>query len=175
MKIQIICSVGLVLLLVSMAAAQKVYVDYNHGTDFKRFKTYAWGQGQHPNSIQDSIMLQNVQQEINSQVSGKGLQMVQENQSPDLIVVLSIGMKQQTSYEAWGTGDGWRMGGGTGQITPETSNVGTLVVDLYDANAKRMVWRGMAQDTLSSKSSKNEKQVSKAIDKMFKQYPKLGI
>lgn len=120
-------------------------------------------------------MQQNVQQEINSQVSGKGLQMVQENQNPDLIVVLSIGMKQQTSYEAWGNSDDWRMGGGMGQITPETSNVGTLVVVLYDANAKQMVWRGMAQDMLSSKSSKNEKQISKAIDKMFKQYPKLGI
>lgn len=171
MKTQITCSVGLALLLVTMAAAQKVYVDYNHGTDFKKFKTYAWGQGPNPNSIQDSIMLQNVQQEINSQLSVKGLQMVPENQNPDLIVVLSSGVKQQTSYNAWGTGGGWRMGGGMGQITPETSNIGTLVVDLYDANAKQMVWRGMAQDTLSSKSSKNEKEISKAVEKMFKQYP----
>jgi hypothetical protein len=85
-------------------------VDYNHGTDFKKFRTYAWGQAHNPNAIQDSIMLQNVQQEINSQLSVKGLQMVQENQNPDLVVVLSSGVKQQTSYNAWGTGGGWRMG-----------------------------------------------------------------
>ena len=56
-------------------------------------------------------------------------------------------------------------------VTPETSDVGTLVVDVYDANGKQMIWRGISQDTLSTKGSKNEKEMNKAIVKMFKQYP----
>jgi len=56
-------------------------------------------------------------------------------------------------------------------VTPETSDVGTLVVDIYDANGKQMIWRGISQDTLSTKGSKNEKEMNKAIEKMFKQYP----
>ena len=79
-------------------------------------------------------------------------------------------MKQQTSYDAWGTG-GWRWGGGMGEITPETSEEGTLVVDIFDANGKQMIWRGISQGTLSTKGSKNEKEITKAIEKMFKKYP----
>jgi hypothetical protein len=161
---------ALMCLFATLALAQKVYVDYNHATDFSKFKTYAWGQGQNPNAIQNSIALQNAQQEVNSQLAVKGLQMVQESQNPDIIVVLNSGVKQETSYNAWGTG-GWRVGGGMSEITPETSNVGTLVVDIYDAKGKQMVWRGISQGTLSTKSSKNEKEINKAIAKMFKQYP----
>ena len=153
-KLRSVSFTALMCLLSTLALAQKVYVDYNHATDFAKFKTYAWGQGQNPNAIQDSILLQAAQQDINSQLAAKGLQMVEESQNPDLIVVMSSGIKQQTSYNAWGTG-GWRMGGGMTSITPETSDVGTLVVDLYDANGKQMVWRGISQGTLSSKSSKN--------------------
>jgi Domain of unknown function (DUF4136) len=170
MKTRIALSLLALFLLASSAIAESVYVDYNHEIDFSKFKTYAWGQGPNPNAIQDSILLQTAQQDINSQLGAKGLQMVQESQNPDLIVVLSSGLKQQTSYNAWGTG-GWRWGGGMASVTPETSDVGTLVVDVYDANGKQMIWRGISQDTLSTKGSKNEKEMNKAIDKMFKQFP----
>jgi Domain of unknown function (DUF4136) len=170
MKIVIARSVAFTVIVSTIAFAQSVYVDYNHAIDFSKFKTYAWGQGANPNAIQDSILLQSAQNEINSQLSAKGLQMVQESQNPDLVVVLSSGLKQETSYNAWGTG-GWRWGGGMASISPETSDVGTLVVDIYDANGKQMVWRGISQKTLSTKGSKNEKELNKAIDKMFQQYP----
>jgi hypothetical protein len=170
MKTRITFCAMLVCLLSTIALAESVYVDYNHAIDFSKFKTYAWGQGPNPNAIQDSILLQSAQSEINSQLGMKGLQMVQESQNPDIVVVMSSGLKQQTSYNAWGTG-GWRWGGGMGAITPETSNIGTLVVDIYDANGKQMIWRGISQDTLSTKGSKNEKEMNKAIEKMFKQYP----
>lgn len=159
-----------VFLITTMAVAQKVFVDYNHSVDFSQFKTYAWGQGANPNAIQDSIMLQNAQSEINSQLQSRGLQMVQESQNPDVIIVMSAGLKQQTSYNAWGTG-GWGWGGGMGEITPETTNIGTLLVDMYEVKGKRLVWRGIAQDALSTKSEKNSKMINKAITKMFEKYP----
>lgn len=160
----------LICLFSAFAAAQSVYVDYNHNVDFTKFKTYAWGQGANANAISDSILAQSAQQEIDSQLAAKGLQKVQESEHPDLIVVTSSGMKQQTSYNAWGTG-GWRWGGGMTEVTPETTNVGTLVVDIYDANGQKMIWRGISHGTLSNKGTKNEKEMSKAVEKMFKQYP----
>lgn len=171
MKTRIACYAALICLLSTIAVGQKVYTDYNHNVDFSKFKTYAWGQGPNPNAIQDSIMMQNTQQAVNSQLAMKGLQMVQESQNPDLIVVASGGMKQQTAYNAWGTGGGWRWGGGMAEITPETFDTGTLVVDIYDANGKTMIWRGISQGTLSTKSSKNEKEMNKAVEKMFKKFP----
>jgi hypothetical protein len=170
MKVKVAVCTTLISLWSVAAVAQTVYVDYNHNVDFTHFKTYAWGQNANPNAIQDSIMMQSAQQSIDSQLTAKGLQKVQESQNPDLIVVASSGMKNQTSYNEWGTG-GWAMGGGMATVTPETTHVGTLVVDLYDANGKKMVWRGVAQSALSNKGEKNEKKLNKSIEKMFKQYP----
>jgi Domain of unknown function (DUF4136) len=78
-------------------------------------------------------------------------------------------MQQQTSYSAWGMRG---IGGGMGGITPEQSLEGTLIVNLYDAKNQTLIWRGIAQDTLSNKGNKNQEMVEKAVQKMFKQWPK---
>src|SRR5271167_3437906 len=102
-------------------------------------------------------------------MQGKGLQMVQESQNPDIILTASGGMKQQTSYSAWGMRG---IGGGMGGISPEQNVEATLVVSLYDAKQKSLVWRGIGQDTLSNNGNKNQEQLGKAVTKMFKQWPK---
>jgi Domain of unknown function (DUF4136) len=79
-------------------------------------------------------------------LQGKGLQKVQESAHPDLLVTASGGMRQQTSYTAMGMRG---FGGGMGTITPQQNVEGTLIVDLYGAQSKSLVWRGIAQDTLS--------------------------
>jgi hypothetical protein len=48
------------------------------------------------------------------------------------------------------------IGGGMGSITPEQNVIGTLIVDLYDAKAQSLVWRGIAQDTLNNKGDENQ-------------------
>jgi hypothetical protein len=95
--------------------------------------------------------------------------MVPENQNPDLIVTMGGGAREQTSYSAWGMRG---IGGGMGEITPEQNVEGTMVVNLYDTKTKSLVWRGIAENSLDKSGEKNQKHVAKAIDKMFKQWPK---
>jgi len=135
---------------------------------FAQYHTYAWG-SDNANQVEDSILAQVAQQDIDTAMQAKGLQKVEESQNPDLLLTASGGMKQQTSYTAWGMRG---IGGGMGSITPEQNVVGTLIVDLYDAKAKSLVWRGIGQDTLSNNGDKNQQEVGKAVQKMFKQWPK---
>ena len=46
-----------------------------------------------------------------------------------------------------GFGGGWRWGGGFGDATTTVDHykVGTLVVDLFDAQTKQLVWRGSSR------------------------------
>ena len=69
--------------------------------------------------------------------------------------------------------DGWRWGGGFGEATTteSTYDVGTLVVDLFDSNTKKLIWRGSSSDALSAKSAKNIKNLNKGVDKMFEHFP----
>jgi hypothetical protein len=158
----------LVCITCAIAVGQQVSVNYNQSQDFSKFHTYAWGSN-NANQIQNSILAQVAQQDINSAMQSKGLQMVQEPQNPDLLLTANGGMRQQTSYTAWGMRG---IGGGMGGITPQQNVEATLIVDLYDAKNQTLVWRGIAQDTLSNNGNKNQKMVGKAVQKMFKKWPK---
>lgn len=49
--------------------------------------------------------------------------------------------------------------------------MGTLILDMYDAQTKQLLWRGTSEDTLSDKPQKNENKLDKAVEKMFKNFP----
>ena len=147
---------------------QQVSVNYNHSQSFSSYHTYAWASN-NINQIQNSILAQVAQQDVDTAMQGKGLQKVQESQKPDIILLASGGMRQQTSYNAWGMRG---IGGGVGGITPQQNVEATLIVDLHDAKSQSLIWRGIAQETLSNNGDKNQKMVQSAISKMFKQWPK---
>jgi Domain of unknown function (DUF4136) len=157
----------MVLCMASVAVGQTVSVNYNHSQSFSQYHTYAWGSN-NANQIQNSILAQVAQQDIDTALQAKGLQKVQESQKPDLILTVSGGLKQQTSYTAWGMRG---IGGGMGGISPQQNVEGTMIVDLYDAKTQSLVWRGIGQDTLTSNGNKNQQIVQRAIQKMFKQWP----
>jgi len=168
MKTKFALCTMLVWITSAVAVGQQVSVNYNHSQSFSQYHTYAWGSN-NTNQIQNSILAQVAQQDIDTALQGKGLQKVPESQKPDLILVVSGGMRQQTSYSAWGMRG---IGGGMGGITPQQNVEATLIVDLYDAKTQSLVWRGIGQDTLSNNGNKNQQIVGNAVNKMFKQWPK---
>jgi hypothetical protein len=152
----------------TIAVGQQVSVNYDHNASFAQYHTYAWGSN-NANQVRNSILAQVAQQDINTAMQGKGFQMVQESQNPDIILTASGGEREQTSYSAWGMRG---IGGGMGGISPEQNVEATLVVSLYDAKAQSLIWRGIAQNTLNNNGNKNQEMVERAVTKMFKQWPK---
>jgi hypothetical protein len=78
-----------------------------------------------------------------------------------------------TFYDGFGGGWGWRGFGGFGDATTTEHDYkeGTLVVDMYDAKSKKLIWRGSTEDSLSGKPANNEKNLEKGVAKMFKAFP----
>ena len=155
-------------MLAGSALAQQVSVNYNHSASFANYHTYAWGSN-NKNEIQNSILAQVAQQDIESAMAAKGFQKVSEDQNPDLILTASGGEHEQTSWNAWGMRG---IGGGMGGISPQQNVEATMVVSLYDLKAKELVWRGIAENTLGNNGNKNQDMIHKAVQKMFKQWPK---
>jgi hypothetical protein len=167
MRTRFVLCAMLVSIAATIAVGQQVSVNYNHSQDFTQFHTYAF-ENNNPNQIANSILAQSALSDINAALQGKGLSKVEMSANPDLILLLSGGLQQQTSYSAWGMRG---FGGGMGGISPEQNVIGTIVVDLYDAKNKQLVWRGIGQNTLNNNGNKNQQMVDKAVQKMFKQYP----
>lgn len=152
-----------------VAQGQDVRHNFMPGVDFSRFHTYKWVSiegGGHPNQIVDA----EIKQSVDSQLASKGLTKTGDDKA-DLYVGYQVAVDQQKQWNAWGTGRGF--GGGMGQATQSTINVGSLVLDMYDPNTKQLVWTGTATKTIdpSSNQEKNQKNLNKAMQKLLKDYP----
>jgi hypothetical protein len=152
------------------ALAQEVKVNYNQSKDFSTYHTYAWGEKLNPNNVKNLALAEEVRKQINLQLQKRGLALVKESQSPDLVLVVSGGSKTHTTYSNYDP-SGTILTAGTDYGVAQTTDVGALVVDIYDVKAKQVVWRGTATGILRKDNSKNLKLVDDVVDKMFKKYP----
>jgi hypothetical protein len=164
MKLRIVSTLALASLMATAAFAQHVTTDSAPGAPFASYRTFAWTPGT-PAAI--SLTEQRIHADVNSQLQAKGL--TQVNANPDLYVATHVMKQQVPEVIADGFGPWWGYGGGMAAV--QTYTKGTIVVDLYDAATKKMVWRGVATSTLSSKPSKNTVKLDKALTKMFERYP----
>ncbi|UCF38889.1 MAG: DUF4136 domain-containing protein [Acidobacteriota bacterium] len=169
----------LFLLLFSSACDLKTTVDYDRNADFSAVKTYAWAE-QEQAEIND-LNQKRIVSAVESQLALKGLKAVDSD--PDVYVAYFTDDDEQvvvdTTHMGYGYGPGmyWDpfWGGGMGMST-STSRVrtytqGTLVVDLYHADEKQLVWRGVVTATVNEDPRKLEKQINKGVAKLFKKYP----
>src|SRR5215470_18629710 len=157
------------------AFAQDVKVDFDKDANFAHIKSFVAKIG---TSWHNQISEKRVLTEIEQSLVEKGWQKAPDEASADALVVLHGATEKEktlnTFYSGGYGGYGWRgWGGGMGSATTTTSEylVGTLVVDIFDAKSKQLMFRGIAQDELSDKPEKNQKKLAKASDKMFKDFP----
>jgi hypothetical protein len=167
----IFVSAGIALLFASASFAQQVKTDYDRSANFSQYKTYSWQKVQ----TQDPLWVDRIKEAVNADLTAKGLTPV-ESGGDIAIIAMETTKNQQTLntfYDGFGGGWGWRWGGGLGDATTTVDNykVGTLVVDLFDAHTKQLLWRGSSSDTLSDKSDKNIKNLDKGVQKMFDHFP----
>ena len=160
-------SVVLLMVAVTGAYAQKVSIDSDPAASFGSYKTYAWAKGTpSPNPLGE----QRIHDGVMAQLATKGL--VQASGAPDLFVSTHMTAHEEKELVTSGFGYGpWWGSGGYATASVHTYVKGTLLVDLYDAKTRKLVWRGTAVGTASDKPSKNTEKLNKALNKMFAKYP----
>src|SRR5260370_36113884 len=166
---KILASAGILVLAATASFAQQVKTDYDRSTDFNQYKTYSWERVQ----TQDPLWVDRIEQSVNAALAAKGWTQVSSGGNV-AIVAIEMTRTQQTLDTFYnGFRGGWRWGGGFGDATTTVDNykVGDLVVDLFDSNNKKLIWRGSASDTLSNKSDKNIQNLDKSVQKMFNHFP----
>jgi hypothetical protein len=172
------------------AYADKPQIQWDEAYDFTNVKTFQWNP-QAASQLEKSnpFMHSRVVAAIEYELTGTGLTEVQSN--PDVFVTYHTATENKVRLESdsygygfagyggpgWGRyGYGYGVGIG-GPISTTTRVVeyeeGTLVVDIWDARSKQLVWRGTASRVFSEDMSKAEGQVVKIIKQMASQSKKL--
>jgi len=176
MKVQntVFVSIAMFFVLTAASFAQQVKTDYDHNANFGQYKTYSWEKVQ----TKDPLMVDRIKDAVNAALTAKGWTQV-DSGGDVCIVAMEITRNQQTLntlYDGFGGGWRWRGFGGFGEATTttETYQVGTLVVDLFAAASKNLIWRGSSSNTLSNNADKNTRNLDKGVQKMFEHFPPLA-
>jgi hypothetical protein len=150
------------------AERQAIKSTYLPGIDFSRYHTYKWvevkGQ-QHPDPNKDA----EIKQLIESQLATRGL--TKTDGIADLNVDYQVAItkaEKWEAYEDWST-DWTGIAGRVPTKQKVTIKVGTLVVDMYDRAAKKLVWSGTA--TKSVDASHNQQRTKQAVQGLLKDFP----
>jgi hypothetical protein len=160
-------------MLPALASAQDVKIDFDKAYDFSTVKTYGisigtkWG-----NDLSERRVLT----EIDEAIAAKGWKKVEAAQANAIFVLHGATQTKRsanTFYSGGYGGYGYRGFGGMGSSQTVVSEyaVGTLVVDIFDAKSKQLIFRGIAEDEISDNPEKNAKRLEKASTKLFKDFP----
>jgi len=164
------------------ALAQDVRYNFAQDADFSKYKTYKWVEAKGADQV-NPLTQKQIIAAIDDELAKKGLQKT-DSDTADLYIDTQTAVgteKQFTSYNTgWGYGPGWGGGWYGGGMTSSTTYgststiyVGQLGLDMYDSAKKDLVWRGVASKTINPKAKpeKQQKNITKAVAKLLKNYP----
>jgi hypothetical protein len=166
--------------LASPGFAQHVSVEYGHQVKFSKYATYEWGhnEGELPDQWED----RHIKDKIDCILASKGLREVDSGPA-DLLVTYQATTRTrvQRVYEDpdWGWGMGWGWGWGDMGPAYSTSTIdsvrkGDLLIDIADPSTKQIVFRAYATGAFRRDPIKEDKRLSKALEKIFKKFPPKG-
>ena len=83
----------------------------------------------------------------------------------------SVSFSKYHTY-SWIAVRGWWAGGpGYATTSVERTPIGTLDIDIFDSQSKKVIWHVVYSDTLTGNPEKNEKKLNKSVADAFKKFP----
>lgn len=149
MKLAATLAVLLFLLVPAAVTAQTVQVDWVHGTDFSRFRTFTWATGAYP--IQDPDASLGMALAVQQELEAKGVQCVGPQEKFDVFVTYNV------------------------KINPDpqdsSKTIVTVKISIFDSRNDTSIWRAGGYFTATSDKMQNRRNVRALLAEMFQQYP----
>jgi hypothetical protein len=172
-------TLGLIAAMAATAAlAAEVAIDYKSGTDFSKYKTFAWQTG--APAVGES-MNRLILSKIEAALTAAGFKRVDTPDSADLHVIYSVVLKrgsetkeiQKTSPLTGLPKWDYSSLAQHGSMVDHTKFVeGSLAVDIEEAKTSTLLWSGVASGVLLSDNPEdNEKKAAEALRLLLKDFP----
>lgn len=167
---------GVTFLALIASSAPGQDVSYDSDTDFSKFKTYKWVTLKSVAPI-DSLTDEQIRAALEAALALKGLSKIDGDSSADLFIGYQTAEQEQELVPGIDPDTGLRTGlvGSTGSSW--TIYRGQLVVNMYEAANRKLIWTGVASKNLDPKANakKRQKNLNKAVQKLMRNYPPVVV
>lgn len=155
----------------------KVTVDYDRKVDFKAYKTYMILPWRIENSkLVNEIDKRRLYDALKNELNERGYQQVKSD--ADLAVNLMVIIQEKSNITAYRShynygGYYYPYGYGYSNIRYDSQEYlqGTIIIDIFDNKAKKLIWQGAAIAEVDENPRNREKRIPKAIARIFWEYP----
>jgi hypothetical protein len=163
------------MLMTAVVLGQKVRTDSAPGVVWSDYHTFCWGEGTPAkNPTIGGIIVAGIE----TRLLARGFTKVEKD--GDLLVIYhaatetnqSINRAEYSDWVGWNN-QPWIAPGAQGMGTAyvETVVTGEVKVEIADRRAKKFLWRGDANDTITLNQKKVSKMIDKSLNKMFGKFP----
>jgi len=156
-------------------AAQSGNPSFDGAADFSKYKTYKWVNIDNAQHL-DELTADQLMGTVDVELAKKGLTKPQSD-NVDLYIgyQIAVGKGHNLSFYNFGAANGPAAGAPAGSTGAASTTVhsGELVLDIYDAAKKQLVWRGSVSHAINAdaKPDKKQKHMDYAVEKLLKGYP----
>jgi hypothetical protein len=176
---------ALVVAVLGACATMEVSTDFDPSVDFSRYKTYQWLPGTSKiagrDQQYDDLLDQRVRDAVTRELAAKGLMLLAHG-TPDFLVTYQAAVEDKVDvrvindyYGGYGYAGyyGYRGGWSTARTETYHYQQGTLIIDVIDSGARRVVWRGTVQAEVGRhKDPQNRiERINAAVRSAFERFP----
>jgi hypothetical protein len=165
--------IALISLLLTLAGCSSVAIDYQPGSSFQQYQTWAYSA---PDKDAQSLDSQRIEKAVTTHIAGTGLEKAPQDQADLLIRGQTVDASRlESSGFSFGLGtrqDNVGFGIGT---TPSVREIqeAKVVVEMVNRETSQVVWRGEGRRNLNPDMSPETrtKLINRLVEEMFEEYP----
>jgi hypothetical protein len=155
------------ILLAGTASAQEVKLDYDRELDFSKYKTFGWSLAQEPAKNPANHI--RITRAVEQNLTAHGVTMATDG-NPDLYLMYYAKVGESVKVTGKSAGSYWEPTNLRTTVEVGKVKAGTLILEMYDARTKDVVWRGVAT-TVGVRQDRVEEDINAAVKKLLADYP----
>jgi hypothetical protein len=171
-------AVAAVSLLLAGCATLRVNSYVDRGTDFARYRSYAWAERQafstgDPRLDNNRFFSQRVEEAVDMQLAARGFEKAGAG-AADVLLHIHARVDQRLEIGTFDRIDGRCA---AEECPPEVYDAGTLMVDVVDRRTNQLAWRGWAEgsfDGVIDDQRRMETKIDEAVAKIVARLPTGG-
>jgi hypothetical protein len=153
--------------VVANASAQEVSLDYARDHDFALYKSFAWSPAQQPAKNPANHI--RITRAVEEALGPKGMAKSADGR-PDVYLMYHGRVGDKVKVRSKNTGGYWEPTNLRTVVDVGKVREGTLILEMYDAQTKDVVWRGVAT-SVGVREDRAEEEIKAAVKKLLEAYP----
>lgn len=172
-----VCILLLIFLVSGCGSSIKVISDYDRNIDFKAYKTYMLLPWRKENSeLVNEMDKRRLYDALKNELDARGYMQVKSD--ADLAVNLMVVIQEKSNVTAYRShynygGYYYPYGYSYPSIRYDSREflVGTVIIDIFDNRAKKLIWQGGAIAEIDENPRNREKGIPRGMARIFWEYP----